>query len=227
MVNYNELKDYLCGIAHCRVSNFAEKEKDVRFLAGRIVYTLQKRRIYPYCDGELPRFVRIQLDAEFLNGFLADYLGRFNDDPKELYHTGVLRDILEEWFDVRLDGYQIGLYKDHVKAVCECGERAKFIPRNKIEPGRKGYIYLCDCGRFVGVHIGTNIPLGIPTDRETRALRAKCHKSFDKKWRTPEERENTYRWLSEKMKLTKAQTHFGKMNKEQCREALRILEEDP
>lgn len=110
MVTYDELKDYLCGLAHCRIPDFTEKEKDIRFLAGRIVYTLRKKHIYPpYQDTELPEFVQVQLDAEFLNRFLADYLGQYNDNPKELYHTGVLRDILKEWFRVGLDGYQIGL----------------------------------------------------------------------------------------------------------------------
>lgn len=229
MVSYDELKEYLYELAYDRIGlDFVgpATKKDVWFIIGRTIYILKKKHIIlPYNDCDLDDFINMQLDADFFNNLLGDYLGELNDNLKELYHVGNLKDIIEKWFCVELNSRYIGLYKDNIKVFCECGEQAVFMPRKRIEPGKRGYIYYCSCGRFVGVHAGTNIPFGIPADRETRALRIKCHELFDQRWKTPEERENAYRWLMGEMGLMKMQTHFGKFNKQQCLTAIQILQE--
>lgn len=227
MVTYDDLKEYLYFLASVRIYMGGTRTKeDVWFLIGRIIYILRKRKvILPYSDKDLEEFVRLQIDADFCNLMLGEYLGEFNDDLKSLYHVGNLKDLLEQMLDITLDSRIIGLYKDHVTVICECGEQAVFMSRQKIQPGAGGNIYYCRaCGNLVGVHAGTNIPFGTPADRETRALRVKCHQLFDQQWTTPEEREKAYKWLVKEMHLTKAEGHFGKFNKEKCLEALKLLE---
>lgn len=226
MVTYDDLKEYLYELAYARIyMGGAATRKDVGFLIGRIVYTLKRKHaILPYKESDLDDFVRLEINEDFCNVLLGDCLGEFNGNLKELYHVGNLKDIMEKWFQIKLNSKIIGLYKKNLKVYCECGEQAVFVKRDKIQSGKEGYIYYCQsCGNMVGVHVGTNIPFGIPADKETRALRIKCHQLFDQKWNTPEEREEMYLWLMEKMGLNKAQTHFGKFNKTQCREALKIL----
>lgn len=227
MVTYDDLKEYLYELACARIYMEGTQTKaDVWFLIGRIVYILRRRKtILPYSEKDLDEFVRLQIDADFCNILLGDYLGEFNDDLKNLYHVGNLKDLLEKMLHITLDSRIIGLYKDHVTVICECGEKAAFMKRSRIQPGTGGYIYYCmACGNMVGVHAGTNIPFGTPADRETRALRVKCHQLFDQKWKTPEEREKAYLWLVKEMHLTKAEGHFGKFNKERCLQALKLLE---
>lgn len=228
MVTYDELKEYLYELADARIDlehTGPATKQDVWFIIGRTIYILKKKRvILPYNDKDLDEFIRLELDAEFYNNLLGNYLGELNDNLKELYHVGNLKDLVEKMLYIELDSRLIGLYKDNVEVICECGCKAKFISRKQIEPGKAGKIYYCyDCGNFVGVHAGTNIPFGIPADKITRALRVKCHNLFDERWRTPEEREAAYRWLMKEMGLSKSQTHFGKFNEAQCLQAIEIL----
>ena len=62
-----------------------------------------------------------------------------------------------------------------------------------------------------------------PADYETRQLRRKCHSLFDKRWKNNRERNDAYTTMAHIMGIKKEKTHFGMFNKEQCEEALKIL----
>ena len=67
-----------------------------------------------------------------------------------------------------------------------CGRRAEFVD-SKVVYGRSyGMIYLCRCHpgyAFVGVHKGTDRPLGRLADMELRELKKQAHAAFDPLWK--------------------------------------------
>ena len=89
-----------------------------------------------------------------------------------------------------------------------------------------GFIYFCrNCCASVGVHPGTNIPLGMMADKELLRLRTKAHKMFDKYWESGQyTRGEAYGLLSQRMKIKKEECHFGWFDKEKLERAITILE---
>ena len=89
-----------------------------------------------------------------------------------------------------------------------------------------GLIYICSnfpkCDAYVGVHKGTEKPLGSLASRYLRGLRNECHKKFDTKWEDRKERKEAYKWLQSSMGLNKQKAHFAKFNEEQCVEFLEL-----
>lgn len=98
-------------------------------------------------------------------------------------------------------------------------------------------IYLCrPCGAYVGVHDGTNQPLGRLADKELRAWKIKAHAAFDplweaklkskrsskKKYRKGHARNAGYKWLAEQMGLTREECHIGMFSVEQCQRVVAI-----
>lgn len=66
---------------------------------------------------------------------------------------------------------------------------------------------------------------GKVADKETRDLRKKCHRLFDRLWKSGEyKRSYLYEHLQKKMKMTRKQAHIGKFNKQQCLKLLSMLE---
>lgn len=113
-----------------------------------------------------------------------------------------------------------------------CGRRAEFVD-SKVVYGRSyGMIYLCRCHpgyAFVGVHKGTDRPLGRLADMELRELKKQAHAAFDPLWkegRFKGHRKAAYAWLSEQMGLPQEKTHIGMFDTAQCERVVQICQEE-
>lgn len=111
------------------------------------------------------------------------------------------------------------------KVFCPyCGQQAKYVD-SKIVYGRSyGMIYLCKpCNAYVGVHKGTNEPLGRLANKELRNLKMAAHEAFDPIWKTKKMKRNqAYNWLAEQMELSPEETHIGMFDVSQCKKVIKI-----
>ena len=113
--------------------------------------------------------------------------------------------------------------------ICRyCGSPVVYTSNAEIY-GREygdGKCYLCrNCRSFVGVHPGTDIPLGTLANEELRRYRKAAHFWFDKIWKKTTRimtRDKAYKWLSKEIGLPKEQTHIGMFEKEQCEKVMEI-----
>ena len=82
-------------------------------------------------------------------------------------------------------------------------------------------IYLCPrCGAYVGVHKGSDKPLGRLANSELRNWKKAAHAAFDPLWKYGPyrgRRNEAYRWLSEIMGTPIEFTHIGMFDVDQCR----------
>lgn len=108
--------------------------------------------------------------------------------------------------------------------ICQyCGREAEFVDSAEVYDGRSyGMIYLCrHCDAYVGVHKGTDRPLGILANKELRRWKNAAHAAFDPLWRSGKyKRRTAYKLLSEKMGMPKERTHIGMFDIEQCKQAI-------
>lgn len=99
------------------------------------------------------------------------------------------------------------------KIVCPyCSAVARFTDSAAIYGKSYGMVYLCSnypkCDAFVGVHKGTDKPLGRMANPELREWKKKAHASFDALWKHGRfTRHKAYRILSDMMGLPLNQTH--------------------
>ncbi len=106
--------------------------------------------------------------------------------------------------------------------VCpECGAAMR------LRDSRYGKFYGCvrfpACRATHGAH-QTGKPLGIPVNKETRELRIRAHEMFDLLWmKKIMVRQEAYRWMQKKMKLTKEKAHIGCFDKQQCEQLMNLL----
>lgn len=92
-----------------------------------------------------------------------------------------------------------------------------------------GNMYICEnypeCDSYVGVHKGTNKPLGIMANAEHRELKKKCHAQFDVLWKSGAmSRRTAYSKLQKIMNLPQQEAHIGMFTMSQCRQLLTKLE---
>ena len=92
-----------------------------------------------------------------------------------------------------------------------------------------GKCYLCrNCREFVGVHPGTDTPLGTLANAELREWRKEAHFWFDRIWKKPTRittRYNAYGYLARKMGLPREETHIGMFEIEQCKKVIEFSKE--
>lgn len=115
-----------------------------------------------------------------------------------------------------------------VDVYCDyCGTKADFVDSEVVYGKSYGMIYLCPkCGAYVGVHKGTDKPLGRLADAELRHWKKNGHNVFDPLWKTGPfkgRRKDAYAWLAQKMGLPVEKTHFGMFTVDQCKEAVNII----
>ena len=107
-----------------------------------------------------------------------------------------------------------------------CGSHTDFVDSKVIYGRSYGMIYLCpNCKAYVGVHKGTDKPLGRLANAELRRWKNAAHDAFDPLWqRGPfrRRRNDAYKWLSEQMNLPVEKTHIGMFDIEQCKRAIAI-----
>ena len=90
--------------------------------------------------------------------------------------------------------------------ICDyCGKPARLVNSSMVYNGQDhGMIWLCHpCYAWVGVHKGTDEPLGRLADAELRHWKRKAHAAFDPLWRGREKRTRrwAYDWLAQEMGL--------------------------
>lgn len=116
---------------------------------------------------------------------------------------------------------------------CGCGGTARPVKGDKIYPHlphlHGGTYFRCQCGAYVGTHRASGQPLGTPAGPETRKARNAAHAAFDPLWKGPfvpfGRRADAYRWLAEKMGVPVQGCHVAMFSAEQCRAAVRIIQE--
>ncbi|MBD2798375.1 hypothetical protein ID856_18005 [Xenorhabdus sp. 18] len=87
--------------------------------------------------------------------------------------------------------------------------------------GKWPWLYLCtSCGARVGMHPGTDIPLGTLADKPTRIARASSKLTFERMREYRElERTDAYRWLARKLGISFRRCHFGWFDADMCERA--------
>lgn len=231
---YDGVKKY-CNYLYLK--NVKDKNKtklnNIRYIGIHLIYDLARKKVDVPCDLKeaIPVLDEI-FDKKYLTLFMkkrTENLLKGTSDKrrmKELVKTGHIQDTLEDVFNIKLDRYETGLYTPQ-KVICECGKETKFVDSACIYHGVSyGYIYICpQCGRYVGVHKGTNYPLGTPADKELQELRKKVHKKFDSTWSTQKERSQAYKVLSKQLNINIEETHIGMFDKTTCENVLKLLTE--
>lgn len=87
-----------------------------------------------------------------------------------------------------------------------------------------GWWYRCTpCDASVGCHKGTHTPLGTFAQKALRDARMKAHLHFDGIWEGKyKTRSAAYKWLRERMELTKDECHIGMFTEEQCAKVVEL-----
>lgn len=107
-----------------------------------------------------------------------------------------------------------------------CGNQAVFTDSSEVYGGRSyGMIYLCrPCKAYVGVHKGTDAPLGRLADSELRTWKIRAHAVFDPLWKSKQmTRGGAYRHLQSLLGLKKNECHIGKFDVKTCKRAVEAL----
>ena len=121
-----------------------------------------------------------------------------------------------------------------IPEVCEyCGGKVIFTDSAALYGKSYGMVYLCtNCNASVGVHRGTNKPLGTLANTVLKLKRKEAHRTFDAIWteavcrKTKEiSRTEAYAWLAGQMGLPVHRTHIAYFNVEQCDRVIRLCEE--
>jgi len=108
-----------------------------------------------------------------------------------------------------------------------CGQRAEYVDSAEVYHGHSyGMCYLCrPCNAYVGVHKGTDKPLGRLANAELRVWKRAAHDAFDPLWQSGQfrgRRNAAYSWLADQMHLPIEKTHIGMFDVRQCKAAIRI-----
>lgn len=110
-----------------------------------------------------------------------------------------------------------------------CGAEANLVDSSIVYGKSYGKIYLCSsypqCDAYVGVHKGTDEPLGRLANAELREWKKKAHKAFDIIWKSGGmSRDQAYQLLQRKMKLSEEEAHIGKFDVDQCKRVVSIFQ---
>lgn len=74
-----------------------------------------------------------------------------------------------------------------------------------------------DCLALVGCHKGTDIPLGLMADSQTREARFLAHQEFDRLWRRGRmTRTEAYAWMAKTLNMSLDAAHIGMLDEKQC-----------
>ena len=114
-----------------------------------------------------------------------------------------------------------------IPTICPyCGGKVVFTDSAVLYGGKSyGMVYLCtNCNTSVGVHKGTQKPLGTLANTALKLKRRETHAVFDGYWKKRGmKRTDAYKWLSRRMGLPEYRTHIGQMDMEQCQRVIEIV----
>lgn len=109
-----------------------------------------------------------------------------------------------------------------------CHKQAEFVDSKVVYGKSHGMIYLCRCKpdfAYVGVHKGTDKPLGSPADRMLRYWRGRAHAAFDPIWKKKAvTRSEAYQWLAQKLGIHKDDCHIGMFDTETCKKVVDVMQ---
>jgi len=111
-----------------------------------------------------------------------------------------------------------------------CKSKVEYVSHAKIYGGRTfsdwPYIYLCtnsECGASVGVHAGTEHPLGTLADQTTKNARKAAHAAFDPIWKSGQmKRSEAYKWLADHLDIERWRCHISWFDTEVCNKVVKI-----
>lgn len=92
-------------------------------------------------------------------------------------------------------------------------------------------VWYCEpCNAWVGVHKGTDKPLGRLANAELRELKKEAHKYFDPLWemkmkqgyKKGHARAKAYKWLAGEMGIDGKLCHIGMFDEDQCGRVIEI-----
>ena len=109
--------------------------------------------------------------------------------------------------------------------LCDyCGKPTRFVDDSIVYGRSFGMIYYCrECRAWVGVHRGTDQPLGRLADAELRKYKKAAHAAFDPIWRRGQTtRRAAYKWLAEQLGIPEQETHIGMFDVAQCKQAIAV-----
>lgn len=117
------------------------------------------------------------------------------------------------------------------KVHCDyCGRQAEYVDSKVIYGKGYGMVCLCrNCMAYVGVHKGTDKPLGRLANAELRYWKKAARAVFDPMWkygRFRHHRNAAYGWLAQKMGLPIEQAHIGMFDVAQCKKAIEIIKRE-
>lgn len=121
------------------------------------------------------------------------------------------------------------LIEKHLKIIngenCPyCFDEPEYVDSEEIYGKSYGMVYLCrPCNAYVGVHKGTNKPLGRLANKELRKWKKEAHEYFDKIWKLKiNTRKESYKWLSIHLDIPSQFTHIGMFGVDTCKEVVRL-----
>lgn len=87
-----------------------------------------------------------------------------------------------------------------------------------------GPVWECaPCQAWVGVHRGTETPLGRLANKELRRAKSAAHAAFDPLWKKgPMERASAYKWLAGQLEIERADCHIGMFDVAMCQRVIEI-----
>lgn len=119
------------------------------------------------------------------------------------------------------------------QVICPyCGSVAKFSTSREVYRGQDfGMMYICinypRCDAYVGVHDGTDKPLGRMADRELREWKKRVHAIFDPFWKSGQlKRVHAYSRLARMMGMSIKECHVGMFDVENCKKAVSLIEKN-
>ena len=117
------------------------------------------------------------------------------------------------------------------KVYCDyCGRRTEYVDSKVIYGKSYGMIYLCrNCMAYVGVHKGSDKPLGRLANAQLRYWKKEAHAAFDPLWKYgsfKHRRNAAYAWLAEQMGLPVDKTHIGMFDVGQCKAVIQICRKE-
>lgn len=91
--------------------------------------------------------------------------------------------------------------------------------------GSYSRLYVCtgfpECNVYVGVHNGTNLPLGTLADGGLRRKRIHAHRVFNQIWQNDiMTKKNAYRWMQDVFCLREEHAHIAQFSEYMCDELI-------
>lgn len=124
-------------------------------------------------------------------------------------------------------------YAEYITICQNCGSSnisfGKMEDFNIKKTYGSGYCYFCnDCKQYIVTTKGRKKDaLGTIADKETKRLRYECHQKFDTLWQGQPsyKRRIYYNKLAKGLGIKVDKCHFGHMDKEMLKEALKVIED--